>query len=60
VLRSREGQIVIGAAVLDDIPGIVLLAVVAFVAGSGSVALQPILMLVLSRQQLPAAAAAGG
>ncbi|MGB5136728.1 MAG: cation:proton antiporter [Prochlorococcaceae cyanobacterium] len=48
VLRSREGQIVIGAAVLDDILGIVLLAVVVSLAGSGSVALQPILRLVLA------------
>lgn len=33
VLRSREGQIVVGAAVLDDIFGIVILAVVVSFAG---------------------------
>jgi len=48
VLRCREGQIEIGAAVLDDIPGIVLLAVVVSLAGTGSVALRPILQLVLA------------
>ena len=36
MLRSREGQIVIGAAVLDDILGIVILAVVVSLAGGGS------------------------
>ena len=46
MLRSREGQIVIGAAVLDDILGIVILAVVVSLVGGGSLAIGPILKLV--------------
>jgi Kef-type K+ transport system membrane component KefB len=46
MLRSREGQIVIGAAVLDDILGIVILAVVVSLAGGGSLEIGPILRLV--------------
>jgi Kef-type K+ transport system membrane component KefB len=46
MLRSREGQIVIGAAVLDDILGIVILAVVVSLAGGSSLAIGPILKLV--------------
>jgi len=46
MLRSREGQIVIGAAVLDDILGIVILAVVVSLAGGGSLEIGPILKLV--------------
>ncbi len=46
MLRQREGQIVIGAAVLDDILGIVILAVVVSLAGGGSLELGPILKLV--------------
>jgi Kef-type K+ transport system membrane component KefB len=46
MLRSREGQIVIGAAVLDDILGIVILAVVVSIAGGGSLEIGPILKLV--------------
>ena len=45
-LKKREGQIVIGAAVLDDILGIVILAVVVSLAGGGSLELGPILKLV--------------
>ncbi len=48
VLRTREGQIVIGAAVLDDILGIVILAVVVSLAGSGTVAIGPIVKLVVA------------
>jgi Kef-type K+ transport system membrane component KefB len=48
MLRSREGQIVIGAAVLDDILGIVILAVVVSLAGGGSLELGPILKLVVA------------
>jgi Kef-type K+ transport system membrane component KefB len=48
VLRSREGQIVIGAAVLDDILGIVILAVVVSLAGGDAFAIAPILKLVLA------------
>ena len=46
MLRSREGQIVIGAAMLDDILGIVILAVVVSLAGGGSLEIGPILKLV--------------
>ena len=48
MLRSREGQIVIGAAVLDDILGIVILAVVVSLAGGGNLAIGPILKLVVA------------
>jgi len=37
VLTSREGQIILGAAVADDVLGLVVLAVVARIAESGSV-----------------------
>jgi Kef-type K+ transport system membrane component KefB len=37
-LKSREGQIILGAAVADDILGLVVLAVVSQVAATGSVA----------------------
>jgi Kef-type K+ transport system membrane component KefB len=45
-LKRREGQIVIGAAVLDDILGIVILAVVVALAGGGGFSLKPLLALV--------------
>jgi len=41
-LKTREGQIVIGAAVLDDILGIVILAVVVALAAGGSLEIAPI------------------
>ncbi|MEB3351047.1 MAG: cation:proton antiporter [Cyanobacteriota bacterium] len=44
-LRRPEGQIVIGAAVLDDILGIVILAVVVAVSGGDSFTLGPIVRL---------------
>jgi len=47
-LRTREGQIVIGAAVLDDILGIVILAVVVALAGGDSFSLGPILRLLVA------------
>jgi Kef-type K+ transport system membrane component KefB len=47
-LRRREGQIVIGAAVLDDILGIVILAVVVALAGGEALTAGPILKLVLA------------
>jgi Kef-type K+ transport system membrane component KefB len=37
VLGTREGQIVLGAAVVDDVLGLVVLAVVARIAGTGGV-----------------------
>jgi Kef-type K+ transport system membrane component KefB len=45
-LKTREGQIVIGAAVLDDILGIVILAVVVALAGGDGLSAAPILKLV--------------
>ena len=47
-LKRKEGQIVIGAAVLDDILGIVILAVVVAVAGGGAFTAGPILKLCLA------------
>jgi Kef-type K+ transport system membrane component KefB len=47
-LRRREGQIVIGAAVLDDILGIVILAVVVALAGGEGLTVGPIVKLVLA------------
>ncbi|MCX5966667.1 MAG: cation:proton antiporter [Cyanobacteria bacterium] len=47
-LRRREGQIVIGAAVLDDILGIVILAVVVALAGGEGLTAGPIVKLVLA------------
>jgi Kef-type K+ transport system membrane component KefB len=44
-LKRKEGQIVIGAAVLDDILGIVILAVVVALAGGGSFSLGPVVKL---------------
>ena len=65
-LKRKEGQIVIGAAVLDDILGIVILAVVVAIVGGGSFSLGPVIQLglaavafvavalVLSRKAAPA------
>jgi len=55
-LRTREGQIVIGAAVLDDILGIVILAVVVALAGGDSFSLGPILRLLVAAAVFVAAA----
>ena len=44
-LKRREGQIVIGAAVLDDILGIVILAVVVAIVAGGSFQVGPLLQL---------------
>jgi Kef-type K+ transport system membrane component KefB len=55
-LRRREGQIVIGAAVLDDILGIVILAVVVALAGGEALTAGPILKLVLAAVLFVAAA----
>ena len=65
-LKRKEGQIVIGAAVLDDILGIVILAVVVAIVGGGSFTIGPVIKLglaavafvavalVLSRKAAPA------
>jgi Kef-type K+ transport system membrane component KefB len=47
-LKTREGQTVIGAAVLDDILGIVILAVVVAVAGGGALEIGPIVKLLIA------------
>lgn len=47
-LSSREGQIIIGAAILDDILGIVVLAVVASLAKTGEVKLSNVAILIFS------------
>ncbi|MDB9496192.1 cation:proton antiporter [Spirulina major CS-329] len=47
-LSSTEGQIIIGAAVLDDVLGIIVLAVVASLAKTGEVQVMNIFYLVIS------------
>lgn len=47
-LNTTEGQIIIGAAVLDDILGIIVLAVVASLAKEGTVAVNQVLILIAS------------
>lgn len=47
-LSSREGQIIIGAAVLDDVLGIIVLAVVASLAKTGEIRIDNIIYLVIS------------
>jgi len=47
-LKRTEGQIVIGAAVLDDILGIVILAVVVAIVGGGSFSIGPVIKLGLA------------
>jgi len=47
-LSSKEGQIIIGAAVLDDVLGIVVLAVVASLVKTGEVEVGNVLVLVVS------------
>jgi Kef-type K+ transport system membrane component KefB len=55
-LKTREGQIVIGAAVLDDILGIVILAVVVALAGGDAISAGPILKLLAAAVVFVAAA----
>ncbi len=47
-LTSPEGQIIIGAAVLDDILGIIVLAVVASLAKTGTVEISNVIYLIIS------------
>ena len=47
-LSTEEGQIIIGAAVLDDILGIIVLAVVASLAKTGEIEVSNIIYLVVS------------
>ncbi|MCM1983390.1 cation:proton antiporter [Lyngbya confervoides] len=46
-LKSREGQIIVGAAVIDDVLGIIVLAVVASLAKTGEVDLMNVLFLIV-------------
>ncbi|MEL7051177.1 MAG: cation:proton antiporter [Cyanobacteria bacterium J06588_5] len=47
-LKSTEGQIIVGAAVIDDVLGIIVLAVVASLAKTGEVDLLNVTFLILS------------
>ena len=47
-LRSREGQIIVGAAVMDDVLGIIVLAVVASLAKTGDVSIINVVTLIAS------------
>lgn len=47
-LTSKEGQIIIGAAVLDDVLGIIVLAVVASLAKTGEIEVANVLYLIVS------------
>lgn len=46
-LSSKEGQIIIGAAVLDDVLGIIVLAVVASLAKTGEIEILNVIYLIL-------------
>ncbi len=47
-LKSKEGQIIVGAAVIDDVLGIIVLAVVASLAKTGEVDINNVIYLVIS------------
>ncbi len=47
-LNSREGQIILGAAVIDDVLGIIVLAVVASLAKNGAVDVSQVVYLIIS------------
>jgi len=47
-LNSKEGQIILGAAVLDDVLGIIVLAVVASLAKTGEVDVGNVIYLIIS------------
>ena len=47
-LKSREGQIIVGAAVIDDVLGIIVLAVVASLAKTGEVDVLNVIYLIIS------------
>ncbi len=46
-LRSKEGQIIVGAAIIDDILGIIVLAVVASLAKTGTVDVINVIYLII-------------
>jgi Kef-type K+ transport system membrane component KefB len=47
-LKSKEGQIIVGAAIIDDILGIIVLAVVASLAKTGEVDVKNVIYLIVS------------
>ena len=47
-LKSKEGQIIVGAAVIDDVLGIIVLAVVASLAKTGEVNILNVIYLIIS------------
>lgn len=47
-LNTREGQIIVGAAVIDDVLGIIVLAVVAGLARDGQVVVRDVVYLIVS------------
>ncbi len=47
-LTSKEGQIILGAAVMDDVLGIIVLAVVASLAKDGAVDVSKVIYLIIS------------
>ncbi|MGK7903805.1 MAG: cation:proton antiporter [Hormoscilla sp.] len=47
-LKSKEGQIIVGAAVIDDVLGIIVLAVVASLAKTGEVDVTNVIYLIIS------------
>jgi Kef-type K+ transport system membrane component KefB len=48
VLKSTEGQIILGASILDDILGIVILAIVISIVDNGAVELRNIVSLIIA------------
>jgi len=47
-LKSKEGQIIVGAAVIDDVLGIIVLAVVASLAKTGEIDVMNVIYLIVS------------
>ena len=47
-LKSKEGQIIVGAAVIDDVLGIIVLAVVASLAKTGEIDVMNVVYLIIS------------
>jgi Kef-type K+ transport system membrane component KefB len=47
-LKSKEGQIIVGAAIIDDVLGIIVLAVVASLAKTGKIDVMNVIYLIVS------------
>jgi Kef-type K+ transport system membrane component KefB len=47
-LKSKEGQIIVGAAIIDDVLGIIVLAVVASLAKTGEIDVSNVIYLIVS------------